>query len=115
MFSALAVLRLMTSSNLVGWMIGNSAGLSTLEDASGVETGIAKLIGDARSVANQPTVNCIELSWVHCRDFVTCSQFQYFMAIGCSGENCVVTHYERANLLLQKRREGRLEIKTAYF
>src|SRR5262245_25694648 len=49
----LAVLRLITNSNLVGCKIGRSAGLLTLKNPAGVDTGLAICVGEARSIAHQ--------------------------------------------------------------
>ena len=50
----MAVLRLMTSSNLVGCMTGRSAGFSPLRIAAGIDAGLTIRIGNARSIAHQP-------------------------------------------------------------
>ena len=51
--SALAVLRLMTSSNLVGCMHRQVGRLLALEDAADIDAGLTIAVGDAGSVAHQ--------------------------------------------------------------
>ena len=52
--SALAVLRLMTSSNLVGCPHRQVGRLLALEDAAGIDADLTKHLGDVGSVAHQP-------------------------------------------------------------
>ena len=51
--SALAVLRLMTSSNLASWMIGRSPGFSPLRILPSVDALLTVCLGEAGSVADQ--------------------------------------------------------------
>lgn len=51
MVSAFAVLRLMTSSNLVGWI--TAAGLFALENPTGADAGLAISVGNAGPAAHQ--------------------------------------------------------------
>ena len=51
--SALAVFRLMTSSNVVGCCIGRSAGFSPLRILPASIAGLPNPAGDARSIADQ--------------------------------------------------------------
>jgi hypothetical protein len=51
--SALAVLRLMTSSNFVGWRTGRSAGLAPLRTTADVHSGLAIGIRNAGAIAHQ--------------------------------------------------------------
>src|SRR5262249_33428881 len=55
--SALAVLRLITSSNLVGCITGKSAGLGPFGDRPTKGPGLAIRIRDAGSIADQTTSN----------------------------------------------------------
>ena len=53
---------------------------------------------------------------VYCRYLVACRQLQYFVAIACVIiEKCEATDDKRAGSLLDKGREGGLEIETANF
>jgi hypothetical protein len=53
--SALAVLRLITSSNLVGCSTGGSAGLSPLRTRARVQAGLPTCLGNASTIAHQST------------------------------------------------------------
>jgi hypothetical protein len=52
--SARAVLRLITSSNLIACIAGRSAGFAPLRNATGVGSDLAKGISEVGSVAHQP-------------------------------------------------------------
>src|SRR5262245_63890322 len=54
----LAVLRLMTSSNLIDWCTGNSAGLAPLRNLSGVNTSLAISVRNADPICHQPVRGC---------------------------------------------------------
>ena len=52
---ALAVLRLITSSNLIGCSTGGSAGLSPLRTRARVQAGLPTCLGNASTIAHQTT------------------------------------------------------------
>src|SRR5713226_154921 len=66
--SALAVVRLMTSSNLVGCMTGQIRGLLAFEDTTDIDAGLAKLIDRVRRVAHQSSDLCIADLTIHVRE-----------------------------------------------
>src|SRR5262245_37391673 len=78
--SALAVIRLMTRSNLVGCSTGRSAGLLALENPGDIEPSAAIAIRDIIAVAHQPTLFDIFSDAIHGRNRVTRRQRDYLLA-----------------------------------
>ena len=93
--SALAVLRLITSSNLVGCSTGRSAG-GALEDLSGVNSDLAKDSGEAASVADQAAGRGELAPRVDRRNGMACRQRHELNA--SAGEERVGADDERAGV-----------------
>src|SRR5215813_6736235 len=77
--SALAVLRLITSSNLVGCSTGRSDGLGTPENFVHEVRRAATQIGEVGSVGHQPPAIHRLFQLIHCRQPI----------FGCEGNNSI--------------------------
>ena len=64
--SDLAVFRLITNSNWVGWKTGKSAGFHTFEDLSDVGACVSVGICDIGSIADETTIYGIFTKLINC-------------------------------------------------
>src|SRR5262245_66681328 len=72
--SALAVLRLITSSNLVDVSTGRSAGFAPLRILRGVDAALAIRLGDAHAIAQESARNSVFAKVVDCGQSLLCGE-----------------------------------------
>src|SRR5215510_14902654 len=108
--SALAVLRFIRNSNLVGCTTGKSAGFSP-ENAAGVDTGLSPSIRKARRIAHKTADFHGLAPGVNRRHGMAGRQGDDLIGI-CKKRNSAA-HHERFSSLLNKVREGCLELAWA--
>ena len=108
--SALAVLRLITNSNLVACITGRSAGLAPFNPSNILNAELAVGVDEVGAVAHQPTERRVHSRRVHRWNLVARRQLDDHSAMACVGEACEITDEECAGLSLGNGREGLREI-----
>jgi len=79
--SAFAVLRLMTSSNLVGCSTGKSPGLAPLQNSIDVACGAAEYITVTWSITDQAAFLGKSTIWIHRRQAFLCGKSQDLVSL----------------------------------
>ena len=107
-----AVLRLMTSSNLVDCSTGNSAGFAPLENLSSIDTEATMAIEIMRAIAHEPPGVGIGPTVVDRGNTMACCQRDDLIAAGAAKQR-IVRHQERGVTRFDERGKGSINVLIA--